>query len=107
MKHIVDLVLILFASAGALTFVVAYPSLTDPRRWTREGRHLWFFTLSLVSLGTLSMVRRVTELEHHVGYTVAIWVTYLALGVLMWQRVGLLAAARREHREHLHDRLTR
>lgn len=107
MKHLIDVALILFALAGAVSFVVAYPALTDPARWTREGRHLWAFTLALISLGVLSVARRLADVEHHPLYVVAVWVTYLALGVLLWQRVALLVAARREAREHMRQRLNR
>lgn len=103
----IEAILILAALAGALTFVVAYPTLADPRRWTREGWHMWLFTLGLVSLGGSSITRRLwPETVEHPAYTVAILTTYSLLAVLMWHRCLLLFTARR-HDQILHERSRR
>ena len=103
----VETVLILVAMLGAAVFVVTYPVLSDPAQWTREGWHMWLFTIGLVSLGGSSITRRVwPEAVEHPVYTVAILTTYALLAVLMWQRCWLLWTARR-HDQILHERSRR
>lgn len=103
----VEALLILVALLGAIAFVISYPVLADLRRWSREGWHMWLFTLALCSLGGSSITRRIwPESADHPAYTVAILATYSLLAVLMWQRCWLLWTARR-YDQILHERQTR
>lgn len=91
-----EMILIAIAMAGALTFVALYPILSDFRRWTREGWHMWLFTVGLVSLGGSSITRRLfPDSVHHSAYTAAILATYTLLAALLWHRCWLLVTARR------------
>ena len=90
----VEVLLILVAMLAAVTFVIVYPTLAPVRAWTREGWHLWTFTLALVSLGGASISRRVfPEWVEHPVYRVGVLATYAALAALLWWRVVLLATA--------------
>ena len=101
MIEYVELLLILAAWLAAVTFCAAYPFLAPVSRWTREGWHMWSFTLALVSLGASSIVRRVWPgVMDSPAYTVVVTLTYTALAVLLWWRVALLATAANHDRTH-------
>lgn len=103
----VETVLILVAMLGAAVFVVTYPVLSDPARWTREGWHMWLFTIGLASLGGTSVARRIwPESVDHPPYTAWVLITYVLLAALLWQRSWLLWTARR-HDQILHERSRR
>lgn len=92
----IETLIILLAMLGAALFVVAYPFMAQPRYWTREGWHIWLFTLVLFLLGGSSVTRRIwPESPDHPAYTVAILATYGLLAGLIWHRVVLLFTARR------------
>ena len=92
----VDALTITLALLGAATFVVAYPVVSDQRRWTREGWHIWSLSLSLLALAGFSLARR--WLGEWAGYDLALSLTYAAIAGLLWQRVLLLWLARRDAR---------
>lgn len=102
---LVENVLIALAVLGAATFCVAYPLVTDFRRWTREGVHMWGLTFSLLALGMASMSRRAWG--EWPGYDAAVAVIYAAIAALLWQRVLLLYLARQELRARIRERLAR
>ena len=90
----VDALSIIVTLTGALTFIVAYPVVSDQRRWTREGWHIWSLSLALAALAGFSLARRLWD--EWPGYDMALSVTYAAIALLLWQRVLLLWLARRD-----------
>ena len=95
----VDTLSALVALAGGLTFLVAYPVVSDQRRWTREGWHIWLLSLALAALAAFSLARRLWG--EWAGYDLVLSLTYAAIALLLWQRVLLLWLARRDaRREH-------
>jgi len=95
----VDVILIVFALLGAATFVVSFPIVADVRHWTREGWHMWLFTVALCVLALTSVARRAwPEITDTLAYELIVQADYLALGLLLWQRSGLLFLARRDAR---------
>lgn len=99
----IETVLITAAVLGAMTFAIAYPLVTDYRRWSREGVHMWTLTVALLALGALSLARRTWG--EWAGHNAAVSLTYAAIAVLLWQRVALLYLARKELREQIRARL--
>lgn len=101
----IEAVIIVGAFLGAVVFCVAYPLSASPRRWTREGRHLWLVTASLGALAGVSILRRL--IGEWPGYDLLVIAIYLAIALLMWQRVVLLVLARRDARDATRERLER
>src|SRR5699024_5477170 len=89
-------IIIIVAVAGAATFCIWYPTVTNPRRWTREGRHMWAMSASLLALGAVSILRRI--IGEWAYYDATVTGIYGAVALLLWQRVLLLYLARREVR---------
>jgi len=89
-------IIIIVAVLGAATFCIWYPSITSPRHWTREGRHMWAMSASLLALGAVSILRRL--IGEWAYYDATVTAIYAAVALLLWQRVLLLYLARREAR---------
>lgn len=85
--------LIMWASAGAVTFVFLYGALA-PWYTSREGRHMMALTLGLAALGTVSVLRRAIGEWPYYDQTVT--GIYALLGWELWRRVYILITAQRD-----------
>lgn len=86
----ITFLLIMWASAGAVTFVFLYGAIA-PWYTSREGRHMMALTLGLAALGAVSILRR--SIGEWPFYDVTVMGVYALIGWQLWRRVWLLLSA--------------
>lgn len=89
----ISFLLIVWASAGAITFVFLY-GVVAPWYSSREGRHMMALTLGLAALGTVSVLRR--AIGEWSLYDETVMSIYALIGWELWRRVWLLITAQRD-----------
>ena len=89
----ISFLLIVWASAGAITFVFLYGAIA-PWHASPEGRHMMTLTLGLAALGTVSVLRR--AFGEWSLYDETVMGIYALIGWQLWLRVWLLVTAQRD-----------